>query len=117
MIPKENRKQESILGKRSLEERIRAIRSKDAVRPQDLKNDLVMPSDQQIPSLQPAISTFEKPQIVFIEDNILRCQICAHRYDRKEKTPLILKCGHTICQQCAKELIKHRSITCPFDKK
>jgi hypothetical protein len=31
--------------------------------------------------------------------------------------PLCLKCGHSLCQACAKTLIKNGRIKCPFDNK
>ena len=39
-----------------------------------------------------------------IED-VLTCNICFDRYDEEVKIPLILKCGHTVCKECAKQLV------------
>ena len=57
-------------------------------------------------------------------DNILECNICLEKYDNKEKVPRILKCGHTFCTKCLKELTKASNILevrlpyvkCPLDK-
>ena len=31
--------------------------------------------------------------------------------------PLCLKCGHTVCEVCAKALIRYGRVKCPFDNK
>ena len=43
------------------------------------------------------------------------CQICMNKFDHGDRLPLCLKCGHTICKDCAKSLLKYRKIKCPFD--
>jgi hypothetical protein len=55
------------------------------------------------------------PERVSKFESILSCQICMHKYDRQKRVPLCLKCGHTVCEQCAKSLIKYGRIKCPFD--
>lgn len=46
------------------------------------------------------------------------CKICNiiyhHDADRK---PRILQCGHTCCSKCLREMLKDRTIECPFCKK
>lgn len=56
-------------------------------------------------------------------ENILECGICLEKYNSKEKIPRMLKCGHTFCANCLKELIKINNnldnfifIKCPIDK-
>ena len=56
-------------------------------------------------------------------ENILDCNICLEKYDNKEKIPRILKCGHTFCTRCLKELTKANNleirlpyVKCPLDK-
>jgi hypothetical protein len=57
-------------------------------------------------------------------DVILECTICLLKYDQKERIPRILKCGHTFCTKCLKELSKANHsidlnlpfIKCPLDK-
>ena len=54
-------------------------------------------------------------------ENILECSICLEKYDKKEKLPRILKCGHTFCTSCLikiKEKNKpNNKIKCPLDLK
>ena len=40
-----------------------------------------------------------------------------NRFDLQKRLPLSLKCGHSLCEACAKELCKDRFVRCPFDKK
>lgn len=48
---------------------------------------------------------------------ILTCQICIHIYNQDDRVPLILRCGHTVCRECAKGLTKgYSDRRCPFDK-
>ncbi len=57
-------------------------------------------------------------------ENILDCSICLEKYNSKEKIPRILKCGHTFCTICLKELIRVKNnlevyapyVKCPIDK-
>jgi hypothetical protein len=56
-------------------------------------------------------------------DNLLECTICLDKYNNKEKLPRILKCGHTFCTHCLKELSRAGNlenslpfIKCPLDK-
>jgi hypothetical protein len=57
-------------------------------------------------------------------ENLLECNICLEKYDNKEKIPRILKCGHTFCTKCLRELSKVNNgldmnlpfVKCPLDK-
>ncbi|CAO4368730.1 unnamed protein product [Caenorhabditis nigoni] len=45
----------------------------------------------------------------------LECKICLLPYTTYNRIPKILsKCGHTICENCAKTLEKNRAVICPF---
>ena len=48
-----------------------------------------------------------------------QCDICFEGYDRGERTPMILSCGHSLCNKCLNNLFQpqHGQIQCPFDKK
>jgi hypothetical protein len=46
----------------------------------------------------------------------LECQICFEDFDNWEKKPIVLDCGHTICQNCLKSIVLS-SRRCPFDKR
>ena len=37
-------------------------------------------------------------RILEIDDQLISCQICMHKYDRQKRVPLVLKCGHTVCE-------------------
>ena len=54
-------------------------------------------------------------------ENIIECSICLEKYDKKEKLPRILTCGHTFCTSCLikiKEKNKpDNKIKCPLDLK
>ena len=54
-------------------------------------------------------------------ENIIECSICLEKYDKKEKLPRILTCGHTFCTSCLiklKEKNKQENrIKCPLDSK
>lgn len=41
----------------------------------------------------------------------MQCDICCHDYDSVIKVPKILKCGHTLCEQCLERIALPRS--CP----
>lgn len=50
------------------------------------------------------------------------CLICAYPYDRMQRTPRILQCGHTFCQTCLFELRRQRgdglsTVQCPHCRK
>ena len=54
-------------------------------------------------------------------ENIIECSICLEKYDKKEKLPRILTCGHTFCTSCLLK-IKEKNrpdnkIKCPLDLK
>ena len=50
-------------------------------------------------------------------EDVFRCKICHELYDNSSHKPLILPCGHTLCEYCLKIIIKSNQIKCPFDKK
>lgn len=48
----------------------------------------------------------------------LDCEICFEAYDMKHVKPLVLECGHTICNNCLNNILQSRTgKKCPFDKK
>ena len=108
----------------SVQARIEAIRGKDRVRgpeerkqaPQKATTDSEKDHLEQ-PSLLKEDSVFNTIKTIEVDDNLLRCQICMNRFDIQKRPPLSLKCGHTLCEACAKELCKDRPVRCPFDKK
>ncbi|EFO92020.1 hypothetical protein CRE_10606 [Caenorhabditis remanei] len=56
-------------------------------------------------------------------ENVSRfdCKICYHGYNSTTRTPRILaKCGHTVCEVCAHQLLKENNFECadcPFCRK
>ena len=57
-----------------------------------------------------------------LDQQPLECQICAYPYDKLQKVPRILQCGHTFCQTCLFELRRLRGdglmcIQCPNCRK
>jgi hypothetical protein len=51
---------------------------------------------------------------------ILECQICFEEYDNSNKKPLVLECGHSICQKCLQQILssnRQNLMKCPFDNK
>ena len=50
-------------------------------------------------------------------EELFRCKICHELYDTTTRKPLILPCGHTICEYCLKIIFASNQIKCPFDKK
>ena len=54
-------------------------------------------------------------------ENILECSICLEKYNKKDKLPRILVCGHTFCTSCLKKIksknISENQIKCPLDLK
>jgi hypothetical protein len=46
----------------------------------------------------------------------LECQICFEDYNNIDKKPVVLDCGHTICQNCLKSIMLS-SRRCPFDNR
>jgi hypothetical protein len=108
----------------SVQARIEAIRGKDRVRGPEERKQSSQKSNADSekdhlaqPNLLKAESTFNTIKTIEVDDNLLRCQICMNRFDLQKRPPLSLKCGHTLCEACAKELCKDRPVRCPFDKK
>ena len=54
-------------------------------------------------------------------ENIIECSICLEKYDKKEKLPRILTCGHTFCTSCLLKIKEKNKpdnkIKCPLDLK
>ena len=54
-------------------------------------------------------------------ENILECSICLEKYNKKEKLPRILACGHTFCTLCLQKIKQknkeEKHIKCPLDLK
>lgn len=50
-------------------------------------------------------------------DSLLSCQICLQKYNMKERAPLSIPCGHSLCRSCASGLIQSGKRKCPFDNK
>jgi hypothetical protein len=46
-----------------------------------------------------------------------QCTICFEEYDLTKRKPLILECGHTICNLCVKDILKCAKKCCPFCNK
>lgn len=48
----------------------------------------------------------------------MQCPICMEDYDLKQRHPMILGCGHSLCQKCIKTMYNtaKNNIQCPFDK-
>jgi hypothetical protein len=46
---------------------------------------------------------------------ILDCQICLEDYNIYDKKPIVLDCGHSICQDCCKQIFENIRRKCPFD--
>ena len=49
-------------------------------------------------------------------DSIFECGVCFKAYNHQDKKPLSLPCGHSFCLECLKKMVKHGTITCPYDK-
>ena len=54
-------------------------------------------------------------------ENIVECSICLEKYNKKDKLPRILSCGHTFCTSCIKKIksknTNENHIKCPIDLK
>jgi len=50
--------------------------------------------------------------------NILtkECPICLEDYDSKNKKPMVMECGHSVCYTCLTSILR-TSKKCPFDKR
>jgi len=48
------------------------------------------------------------------------CQICFEEYNNDDKKPMVLDCGHTICNSCLMSILSTNQVRlrkCPFDNK
>ena len=43
------------------------------------------------------------------------CSLCSEVYNKSDRSPRTLPCGHTFCYNCLSELFTHRVIRCPED--
>ncbi|CAI2333377.1 unnamed protein product [Caenorhabditis sp. 36 PRJEB53466] len=49
--------------------------------------------------------------------NVPHCSRCETEFDESaERTPRLLKCGHSLCQQCVTAILKRGGVICPADK-
>ena len=51
------------------------------------------------------------------DDELPTCGICFYAYDDGEHAPLILLCGHTMCQKCTEDILKSGQCICPQCRK
>lgn len=48
----------------------------------------------------------------------IECPVCTEAFNRGNRIPLVLLCGHSICKKCTMELIDYKkAILCPLDRK
>ena len=45
------------------------------------------------------------------------CFICDYQYDRENKKPLVLPCGHSYCAACVRDMRSNKRNTCPECRK
>lgn len=45
----------------------------------------------------------------------MECGVCLEEFDEKEKQPIMLECGHTLCKECV-ESIYNMTKHCPIDR-
>ncbi|EGT54608.1 hypothetical protein CAEBREN_22669 [Caenorhabditis brenneri] len=56
---------------------------------------------------------------MLFNSRMIECQICLREFSGGDvgRTPRILTdCGHTLCEDCVKKILKEDKITCPFDR-
>ena len=46
----------------------------------------------------------------------MECEICFQEWKSDKVIPKSLQCGHTICKDCIKGLVKTAPVKCPFCK-
>lgn len=64
------------------------------------------------------VTDFLKKAISDLKTLPIECEICAVQYgDSGMTVPRVLPCGHTICTECAGNIIQNKMIRCPFDRK
>uniref|UniRef100_A0A7E4UST6 RING-type domain-containing protein n=1 Tax=Panagrellus redivivus TaxID=6233 RepID=A0A7E4UST6_PANRE len=45
--------------------------------------------------------------------DLSECCICYDTYDRTDRAPISMGCGHTFCQSCVGRLVSNKSFSCP----
>ena len=52
-------------------------------------------------------------------EQMIECPVCLDKFDKFQRLPLVLICGHTVCKLCTLDLVNRVSgeITCPLDRK
>jgi hypothetical protein len=51
---------------------------------------------------------------------ILDCQICFEEFNVRDKRPLVMDCGHSVCNYCLIQILANQNRSqrrCPFDNK
>ncbi|EFO98343.1 hypothetical protein CRE_24266 [Caenorhabditis remanei] len=60
------------------------------------------------------IRIVEQPQ----ELESLECKICVRQYNDTDRIPRVIPvCGHTLCEDCAKNIIRGNTMKCPIDRR
>ncbi|EGT32053.1 hypothetical protein CAEBREN_07415 [Caenorhabditis brenneri] len=81
----------------------------------DKKDDVVSEASDSDSSVEDAMDSVT-------ELSVTTCKICLRGFSEtsKRRAPLMLRCGHTLCWNCCKELKKqnlYMHVTCPFCRK
>ncbi|EFP04720.1 hypothetical protein CRE_03516 [Caenorhabditis remanei] len=60
------------------------------------------------------IRIVEQPQ----ELESLECKICVRQYNETDRIPRVIPvCGHTLCEDCARNIISGNTLKCPVDRR
>ncbi|KAF1756503.1 hypothetical protein GCK72_012956 [Caenorhabditis remanei] len=60
------------------------------------------------------IRIVEQPQ----ELESLECKICVRQYNDTDRIPRVIPvCGHTLCEDCARNIIRGNTLKCPIDRR
>ncbi|KAF1756502.1 hypothetical protein GCK72_012955 [Caenorhabditis remanei] len=53
-----------------------------------------------------------------LELESLECKICVRQYNETDRIPRVIPvCGHTLCEDCAKNIISGNTLKCPIDRR
>lgn len=45
----------------------------------------------------------------------MECELCYEDFNHCERLPKVLqKCGHTFCETCVSQILKHNELSCPY---